>query len=196
MVKPLTQTHLSGEPSLTALSLSLFLSSCLPFSFPSFFFSIPDLHISIFSSLLAEELYREYARAINRAVDDVRSFTAVLQSDETRSIFDRAAASRRERPDGIRPWLVTDHPDWTDGRPKKKEDNGDDEKYEQQGMMRANEDTLGDDDIRTILMLFTPENQWDNAAQQILQRWKDRHSWKKAKKIRAEFDSETGKIEV
>ena len=141
-------------------------------------------------------MYREYSRAINRAVDDVRSFTAVLQSEETRSIFDRAAASRRERPDGIRPWLVTDHPNWTDGRSKEKEDNGDDDEDGQQRMMKGNDDTMENGKIGTILMLSTPENQSDNTAQQVLRRWKDCHSSKKAKKIRAELDSETGKIEV
>lgn len=35
-----------------------------------------------------------------------------MQSDTAKAVLQRSNSSRKEQPDGIRPWLVTDHPEW------------------------------------------------------------------------------------
>ncbi|KAI9646881.1 hypothetical protein NHQ30_004881 [Ciborinia camelliae] len=45
---------------------------------------------------------------------EVRDFTRLMRDDEGVKLFEHAKKSRAENPHGIKPWRVTQHPDWLD----------------------------------------------------------------------------------
>lgn len=57
-------------------------------------------------------------------MSEVQSFTACMQSEDTRTIFDRANESRKEKSQSVRPWLVTEHPDWSNPKRASTQSNG------------------------------------------------------------------------
>ncbi|KAM0158641.1 hypothetical protein ACHAPF_005685 [Botrytis cinerea] len=45
---------------------------------------------------------------------EVRDFTRLMKDEEGVKLFEHAKKSRAENPHGIKPWRVTEHPDWLD----------------------------------------------------------------------------------
>ncbi|KAI9828172.1 MAG: hypothetical protein M1826_006100 [Phylliscum demangeonii] len=62
------------------------------------------------------QLYVAFGDAARAASADVASFVALLQTDAVADTLARAAASRRDRPHGIRAWLVNDWPEALEAR--------------------------------------------------------------------------------
>ncbi|MCJ1343320.1 hypothetical protein MMC31_001513 [Peltigera leucophlebia] len=63
-----------------------------------------------------EQFYSNFAKATTRAHEDMIAFQNLMQDPRNQAILDQAKKSRRENPDGITVWRVTDHPNWLDVR--------------------------------------------------------------------------------
>ncbi|KAI9820241.1 MAG: hypothetical protein M1827_005863 [Pycnora praestabilis] len=61
-----------------------------------------------------EELYNDFANAAGSAAKEVQAFRYYMEDEASRSVLQQADTSRKEMPDGINAWRVTDHPDWLD----------------------------------------------------------------------------------
>lgn len=59
-----------------------------------------------------ESLYSQFSQVATNAVKDVQDFTELIEGDRSQEILKKAKSSRAEKPDGIRGWMVTEHPDW------------------------------------------------------------------------------------
>ncbi|KAH8821538.1 hypothetical protein F5884DRAFT_850761 [Xylogone sp. PMI_703] len=59
-----------------------------------------------------EVLFREFSKSAVTANQEVQQFQRLMTSEESQRILEHAKQSRAANPDGIKPWLVTDHPDW------------------------------------------------------------------------------------
>jgi hypothetical protein len=42
----------------------------------------------------------------------VQEFRRLLNDEESNKVLEQARTSRTENPNGIKPWRVTEHPDW------------------------------------------------------------------------------------
>ena len=91
-------------------------------------------------TIAAAALFKDFSNSATSATNDIKSFMKDMQTERVQSMLARAAESRKEGPAGIRPWRVTEHPDWADrdGAPNDED---------QQGLAgaRHNIDTVMDD---------------------------------------------------
>jgi len=61
---------------------------------------------------IAETLFREFSRSASTANKEVQEFRRLLNDEESNKVLEQARKSRAENPNGIKPWRVTEHPDW------------------------------------------------------------------------------------
>ncbi|KAA8573021.1 hypothetical protein MFRU_027g00690 [Monilinia fructicola] len=61
-----------------------------------------------------EQLYSSFQQAATTSNKEVREFTQLMKDKEGVELFEHAKRSRAENPHGIKPWRVTQHPDWLD----------------------------------------------------------------------------------
>ncbi|KAB8299821.1 hypothetical protein EYC80_000070 [Monilinia laxa] len=61
-----------------------------------------------------EQLYSSFQQAATTSNKEVREFTQLMKDKEGVELFEHAKKSRAENPHGIKPWRVTQHPDWLD----------------------------------------------------------------------------------
>ncbi|MCJ1243279.1 hypothetical protein MMC30_000476 [Trapelia coarctata] len=59
-----------------------------------------------------EDLYTDISQAAVRAVDDIKSFTAYIEESANQEVLKNARQSREKSGEGIKSWLVTQHPNW------------------------------------------------------------------------------------
>lgn len=62
--------------------------------------------------VLAESLFNEFSSAAKTATHEVSEFKHLMKAEESIKVFEQAKKSRAENPQGIKPWRVTEHPDW------------------------------------------------------------------------------------
>lgn len=62
----------------------------------------------------AEQLFSSFQQAATTSNKEVRDFTRLMKDEEGVKLFEHAKKSRAENPHGIKPWRVTEHPDWLD----------------------------------------------------------------------------------
>ncbi|RFU24033.1 hypothetical protein B7463_g12303, partial [Scytalidium lignicola] len=59
-----------------------------------------------------EALFRGFSKSAVSANQEVQQFRRLMSDEESQRILEHAKQSRAANPDGIKPWLVTDHSDW------------------------------------------------------------------------------------
>jgi hypothetical protein len=62
--------------------------------------------------MVAEILLQEFTKSAKTANKEVQDFYRLMNSEESKTALEQARKSRAENPAGIKPWKVTDHPDW------------------------------------------------------------------------------------
>lgn len=66
---------------------------------------VTDVHI-------AEALFRDFSKAASTANLEVQEFRRLMSDEESIKVLEQARKSRADNPGGIKPWKVTEHPDW------------------------------------------------------------------------------------
>lgn len=61
---------------------------------------------------VAEALFHEFSGSASTANKEVQEFRQLMLDEESKKVLEQARKSRAENPQGIKPWLVTEHPDW------------------------------------------------------------------------------------
>ncbi|ESZ99348.1 hypothetical protein SBOR_0273 [Sclerotinia borealis F-4128] len=61
-----------------------------------------------------EQLFSSFQQAATTSNKEVREFIRLMNDEESVKLFEHAKESRAENPHGIKPWRVTQHPDWLD----------------------------------------------------------------------------------
>jgi len=59
-----------------------------------------------------ENLFREFSTSTGAANQEVQQFRRLMNNEESVKVMEQARKSRAENPKGIKPWKVTEHPDW------------------------------------------------------------------------------------
>ncbi|KAI1799144.1 hypothetical protein F4811DRAFT_545233 [Daldinia bambusicola] len=62
----------------------------------------------------AEEVYECFVKSVAAASAQIKDFSTLYNSEESRKVLDHAKKSRDANPKGIKPWRAKDHPDWLD----------------------------------------------------------------------------------
>ncbi|OHE91530.1 hypothetical protein CORC01_13179 [Colletotrichum orchidophilum] len=57
--------------------------------------------------------FQSYMESVAAAKKEVQDFQDLRKSDKVTDIMEHATQRRKEEPNGIKAWRVTDHPDWT-----------------------------------------------------------------------------------
>ncbi|PQE22225.1 Ribosomal L34e protein [Rutstroemia sp. NJR-2017a WRK4] len=60
-------------------------------------------------------LFTAFSTSARTANQEVHDFKRLMKDEQSVKIFEHAKKSRAENPHGIKPWRVTEHPDWLDG---------------------------------------------------------------------------------
>ena len=61
-----------------------------------------------------EDLYTGISHAALKAVNDIKSFTACIEEPRNQEVLTNARQRREKSGEGIKSWLVTQHPNWLD----------------------------------------------------------------------------------
>ena len=61
---------------------------------------------------LAETLFHEFSASSSTANKEVQQFRRLMNDEESLKVLEQAKKSRAENPNGIKPWRVSEHPDW------------------------------------------------------------------------------------
>ena len=69
-----------------------------------------------------EELYSSYSRNTLETAKAIKALTKFMQEPGPQDTLKRAKESRAANPEGITPWIVTEHPDWLEVRTQGAED--------------------------------------------------------------------------
>lgn len=56
--------------------------------------------------------YSQFFHSATKTAKEIKDFTEMIESDRSQEVFKKAKRSRAENPEGIRGWLVNEHPDW------------------------------------------------------------------------------------
>ncbi|KAG0648221.1 hypothetical protein D0Z07_5355 [Hyphodiscus hymeniophilus] len=59
-----------------------------------------------------EKVFREFSASATTANQEVQEFRRLMNSQQGIEVMENARKSRAENPNGIKPWRVTEHPDW------------------------------------------------------------------------------------
>jgi len=59
-----------------------------------------------------EDLYTDISQAAVRAVNDIKNFKACIEEPVNQEVLKDARQSREKSGEGIKSWLVTQHPNW------------------------------------------------------------------------------------
>ncbi|OWP02606.1 hypothetical protein B2J93_6439 [Marssonina coronariae] len=59
-----------------------------------------------------EALFRNFSDSANMANQEVQEFRRLMTDEKSIEVMEQARRSRAEDPKGIKPWRVTEHPDW------------------------------------------------------------------------------------
>jgi hypothetical protein len=80
-----------------------------PITLSSQIWEVANKQLTPFS---AETLYREFKRSTSTANQELQQFWKLMNDEESLKVLEQARKSRAENPNGIKPWKVTEHPDW------------------------------------------------------------------------------------
>lgn len=72
--------------------------------------------------LSAEAYFSAFNQSVVNTRKDIQDFKEALTSDESKKVFNHAAASKRAKPHGIKPWRYSDDPEWTTVKRVKREE--------------------------------------------------------------------------
>ena len=61
---------------------------------------------------IAEIMFREFSASASTANQEVQQFRRLMTDSESTKVLEQATRSRAENPGGIKPWKVSEHPDW------------------------------------------------------------------------------------
>lgn len=56
--------------------------------------------------------YSQFVQVASKTAKEIQDFTTMIEGDRSQEVLKKAKRSRAENPEGIRNWLVTEHPDW------------------------------------------------------------------------------------
>ena len=70
----------------------------------------------------AEAYFSAFNQSVANTRKEIQDFKEALTSEESRKVFNHAAASKRAKPHGIKPWRYSDDPEWTTVKRVKRED--------------------------------------------------------------------------
>jgi len=59
-----------------------------------------------------EVLFQEFSKSMKVASGELHQFQQLMRDEDSVNVMDQAKKSRAERPKGIKPWKVIEHPDW------------------------------------------------------------------------------------
>ncbi|KAL3425586.1 hypothetical protein PVAG01_02377 [Phlyctema vagabunda] len=59
-----------------------------------------------------ENQYKAFAESAATATQEVQQFRRLISDEKSTKILEHARQSRADNPSGIKPWRITDHPDW------------------------------------------------------------------------------------
>ncbi|RDW70272.1 hypothetical protein BP5796_08669 [Coleophoma crateriformis] len=59
-----------------------------------------------------ETLFRSFSESASTATREVQAFRRLMTDERSTKILDHARQSRADNPKGIKPWRITDDPDW------------------------------------------------------------------------------------
>ncbi|KAI1773615.1 hypothetical protein F4818DRAFT_421121 [Hypoxylon cercidicola] len=60
----------------------------------------------------ANEMYERFLKSIGVAGSQIKDFSALYNSEESKKVLNQAKKSHDANPKGIKPWRAKDHPDW------------------------------------------------------------------------------------
>ncbi|KAI0004753.1 hypothetical protein F4779DRAFT_599322 [Xylariaceae sp. FL0662B] len=69
--------------------------------------SLPD-------DVTPDQLYQCFMESIETARRQIKDFSTLYNSEESKRVLEQAKKSREANPKGIKPWRAKDHPDWLD----------------------------------------------------------------------------------
>ncbi|OTB04789.1 hypothetical protein M426DRAFT_320379 [Hypoxylon sp. CI-4A] len=76
--------------------------------------SVQRMLETIPNSANGDELFEGYMRSVAAANAQIKDFSTVYNSEESKRVLEQARKSRDANPKGIAPWKAKDHPDWID----------------------------------------------------------------------------------
>ena len=56
--------------------------------------------------------YSQFVQIATKTAKEIQDFTHMIESDRSQEVLNKAKRSRAENPEGIKGWLVNEHPDW------------------------------------------------------------------------------------
>lgn len=56
--------------------------------------------------------YSQFLQAATKTAKEIQDFTTMIEGDRSQEVLKKAKRRRSENPEGIRGWLVNEHPDW------------------------------------------------------------------------------------
>ncbi len=59
-------------------------------------------------------MYERFLKSIGVAGGQIKDFSTLYNSEESKKVLNRAKKSHDANPMGIKPWRAKDHPDWLD----------------------------------------------------------------------------------
>ena len=59
-----------------------------------------------------ETFYSRFVHVATNTAKDIQEFSNLIKGDRSQEVLKKAKKSRDEHPEGIRGWMVNEHPDW------------------------------------------------------------------------------------
>lgn len=63
---------------------------------------------------LAQSLFQELTNSINTANDEIEEFRRLMTDEQRCQVFEYVRKRRTENLEFVKPWNVTEHPEWLD----------------------------------------------------------------------------------
>lgn len=70
------------------------------------------VHPLLIAQSSPETLYAQFSHVAMTASNDVQEFAKLVECHQSQEILTKANGSRAENSEGIKGWMVTEHPDW------------------------------------------------------------------------------------
>lgn len=70
------------------------------------------LHPMLMAQSSPVTFYSQFLQVATKTAKEIQDFTTMIEGDRSQEVLKKAKRRRSENPEGIRGWLVTEHPDW------------------------------------------------------------------------------------
>jgi hypothetical protein len=60
----------------------------------------------------AESFLSNFSASANQAKQEVQRFRELMTDEQSKKLLEQTKKSRAEKPQGIKTWRATEHPDW------------------------------------------------------------------------------------